>query len=547
MTAGTASPPVEATRRRLPATRPGAVVTRAAVGQLRRGTAVVVLIAGVLPAFVAAQHRATFGGVMTTSSLTALAENPAIRTLFGPPVALDDPGGFTVWRVGTPLAVLVGTWAALTATRITRGEEEAGRWDLLLAGGLALRSMVLRHLLVLLAAAILIGAAVTGGMVAAGTSAAGAAVFGAAVAGTAMTGASLGVLAAQLRTERRSASGLAVGILLGGLLARMVGDGVAALGGLHWLSPFGLLGRAAPYAEDHLPALAVLAVVAAVPAVGAVHLAAGRDVGSGRWRGSARASAPSRLLRSPAGLSVHRTRRPVLVWGAGLAAYYLLIGLLATSMVDFLRENPRFAEMAAEAGIAELGSVQGFGAALFTLLAVPVGALAAARLAATAADETAGRLALLYSRPLSRVRWLLLETGTVAGGCVVLAGVAGLAAWTGTTVVGAGLGAGEALAGVLNVVPLAVLCLGAALLALGRAPSAVGALGVLPAAGGYLLLVFADTFGWPSWIRALSPFAHLAAVPAEPWNAGGALGMVVVGTVAGAVGLAGYARRDLRG
>ena len=33
--------------------------------------------------------------------------NPAIRILFGRPVALDDPGGFTVWRTGTPLAVLV--------------------------------------------------------------------------------------------------------------------------------------------------------------------------------------------------------------------------------------------------------------------------------------------------------------------------------------------------------------------------------------------------------------------------------------------------------
>jgi ABC-2 type transport system permease protein len=36
---------------------------------------------------------------------------------------------------------------------------------------------------------------------------------------------------------------------------------------------------------------------------------------------------------------------------------------------------------------------------------------------------------------------------------------------------------------------------------LGWAPSAVFALGVLPAAGGFLLLVLADTFGWPGAVR----------------------------------------------
>ncbi|MEK8110427.1 hypothetical protein NKG94_51120 [Micromonospora sp. M12] len=40
--------------------------------------------------------------------MAALARNPAIRTLFGEPVALDQPGGFTVWRTGTVLAVLLG-------------------------------------------------------------------------------------------------------------------------------------------------------------------------------------------------------------------------------------------------------------------------------------------------------------------------------------------------------------------------------------------------------------------------------------------------------
>jgi ABC-2 type transport system permease protein len=547
VTAGTTPHPTPSrTARPVDGRNPASALTATAVRQVRRGTAIVAFLCGAMAATVVTQYRG-LDGALGMESLAALAENPAIRTLFGPPVALEDAGGFTVWRTGTFLAVLAGTWAALAATRLTRGEEEAGRWDLLLAGRTTLRSLVLRTLAVLLCAAALPGIAVGIGMVLTGAAPAGAVVFAAAIAGVGMTGAALGVLAAQLVPERRTASGLAVAVLLGGLLARMVGDGVDALAWLHWLTPFGLIGRAAPFAGNHGMPLVVLAGLASLFAVAAGALAADRDVGSGRLRGRDRARTPSRLLRSLTGHAVHRTRRPVVTWGLGLSAYFLLVGLLATAMVDFLRENPVFAELAEQAGVVQLGSVEGYVASLFSLLAVPVGAFAAGRIAAAANDEAGGRLALLFSLPVARTRWAVVEAGTVALGCVVVAAVAGLAAWAGTTWVGAGLGLMDALWGAVTVVPVALLCLGAALAALGWVPSAVLALGVLPAAGGYLLLVFADSFRWPEWVRDLSPFAHVASVPAEPVDVGGALGMLAVAVALAVLGLTGYARRDLRG
>lgn len=545
MTAGTTQLPVPSAVGRIPPRTASSAVVGATLAQVRRGTAIVSVICGGLVAIVVTQYRG-LDGAFGTASLSALAENPAIRTLFGPPVALDDPGGFTVWRTGTVLAVLVGSWSVLTATRVTRGEEEAGRWDLLLSGRMTLRRLVLRNLVVLLGAAALPGLAVGAGLLLTGTAATGAVLFAGAIAGVGMTGAGIGVVAAQLLAERRAASGLAMAVLLGGLLARMVSDGVSALAWLQWLSPFGLIGRTAPFADDRVLPLAVLAGMVVLTAVLAVGLAAGRDVGAGRVRGRDRRPGSSRLLGSLAGFAVHRTRRPTTTWGVGLAAYFLLIGLLATAMVEFLRDNPLFAQMAAQAGFAQLGSVEGYVSSLFSLLAVPIGAFAAGRVAALAGDEGAGRLALLYSQPVGRARWAAIDALVVAVGCVVLAAVAGFATWAGTSWVGAGLGLGQALAGALAVVPVALLCLGAALAALGWVPQAVLALGVLPAAGGYLLLVLADSFSWPEWVRWLSPFAHLAAVPAEAPDVPGALGMLALAAVLAAAGLAGYSRRDLR-
>jgi ABC-2 type transport system permease protein len=203
--------------------------------------------------------------------------------------------------------------------------------------------------------------------------------------------------------------------------------------------------------------------------------------------------------------------------------------------------------MAAQAGFAQLGSVEGYVSALYALLAIPIGAFAAARIAALAADEAAGRLALLYALPVSRARWAATEAAAVAGGTLVLAAAAGLAAWAGAAGAGAGLSVGEALAGALSVVPVALLCLGAALAALGWARSAVLAVGVLPAAGGFLLLVLADTLDWPGAVRWSSPFAHLSAVPAEPWDAAGAAGMLALAALLTVAGCRRYGRRDLTG
>jgi ABC-2 type transport system permease protein len=168
------------------------------------------------------------------------------------------------------------------------------------------------------------------------------------------------------------------------------------------------------------------------------------------------------------------------------------------------------------------------------------------RIATFAADEAGGRLTLLHAQPLTRHGMAGAELAVTAGGALVLATVAGTATWAGTGPVGAGLSLPDAVAGVVNVLPVALLCLGAAMFALGVAPRAVALVGALPAVGGFLLLVVADSIDAPGWIGALSPFAHLAAVPAESPDRAGTAGMLAVAAILATAGLWAYQRRDLR-
>ena len=64
----------------------------------------------------------------------AYGSNQATSALFGPAPQLQTVAGFTVFKISMTLILLGAVWGLLTSTRLLRGEEDSGRWELLLAG-----------------------------------------------------------------------------------------------------------------------------------------------------------------------------------------------------------------------------------------------------------------------------------------------------------------------------------------------------------------------------------------------------------------------------
>ena len=305
------------------------------------------------------QHRRLFADGFDVASFDALAANPAIRILFGRPVALHDPGGFTVWRTGTALAVLVSVWAMLTVVRVTRGDEAAGRWDLLLAGRYRLARLVGMHAGVVAAVTVAVGAAVAGAI--------------------SWPGPTRTVRLSTARRWQGSASAPPRGV------PWSAAECGPPAGGHHWggrdrrrfpgadgrrrgrragvvalVDPVRAAGRAEPFAADRLVPLGVLTVDAAILAVGGALACRRRDLRAGLIPARDSHRARPVLLRSLARFAVRRGLGPVLAWGTGVWLSFLVIGLLASSVTVFLAENRVFADLAARAGFGSLSTVAGY-------------------------------------------------------------------------------------------------------------------------------------------------------------------------------------------
>ena len=311
---------------------------------------------------------------------------------------------------------------------------------------------------------------------------------------------------------------------------------------LRWSSPFGLLGLSGPYAANRFLPLLILLAAAVVVGGSALAAAGRRDVRGGLVAAAAGRRPRLVLLSSMEAFAVRRMLRPLTGWVVGVGAYYLLIGFTTVSVTDFLAGNPALADEAAQAGFTALGAIEGFAATLFALLALPVSGFTAVRVSAFMTAETGRYLTLLVAQPVSRLRTLAATTG----GAVALATVAGTAVWAGIGATGGELTLLAALLGAWNTLPIVLISLGTATLTAGWMPRAAAFAGSLPAVGGFLLLVIADSVGAPAWVRGLSPFAHLTPVPLTGTDWVTTLIMIGLALSLTAAGAMGYQRRDLQ-
>src|SRR6266542_3677208 len=280
----------------------------------------------------------------TPASRALLAATPlanrGFHALYGIPHAADTTGGFTAWRLGTVMSLLAGVWMLLAATRLLRGEEDDGRWELLVSGATTPARMITATAAALATWLAVAFVALAAALAKAGLPTKGSLVLAGAVALSGAVFAAVGTLASQLVPIRRRASGLAGAFLGLTFLVRVVADGTSGVEWLRGLSPFGWVEEARAFAGDRSATLLLLAGLATAVLAVALAIARRRDLGRGVLFGDDTSRGRDFGLGSSLGFGIRRALGPTAVWTMSLGAFAFVLGLLTKDIVDFAKSSP---------------------------------------------------------------------------------------------------------------------------------------------------------------------------------------------------------------
>lgn len=478
--------------------------------------------------------------------------NTAWAALFGPLRRLDTAAGYTAYKSGMFVLILGAIWGLFIATRVTRGEEDAGRWELFLSGqttraraalqaevGLAAGLVALWVPMALLTAA-------AGGSSKVGIELGTSLFFVTASAASAAMFMAVGLLAGQLAATRRGANLIGAGVLAASYLIRMAADSDGRLGWLRWASPLGWIEELRPLTGSSPLGFVPIGALIVVLAVLTVRVAGRRDLGASVLESRERTRPRTFLLGGQAGLTVRLARPAMIAWALALAVTGLVFGLVAQAAGTALR-GARGIEQAIERLGGTAGGAASYLGFVFVIAAGLMAVAVAGQIAGIRNEEASGHLDNLLARSVARWRWLAVRLLAGLGLVVVASLLAGFAAWVGAASQHADVGLGSLLKAGLNVVPPAVFVLGVGGLAFGLWPR--GAIGVVYGlvVWSFLVETVASAFGSNHWLRDTSPMLHIAPVPAASPNWAAATWLVGLGVLTAAIGVGAFGRRDLAG
>jgi len=507
----------------------------------------------VFGAYLATQALAYASSYKTLAERARLAKefgsNTGVSALVGPAHDIQTVAGFTVWKCLAVLAVVGGVWGLLTGTRLLRGEEDAGRWELLLAGQTTRRAAAGQALGGLGCGVLVLWIVTAAITVAVGRSSkvqiniGGAVFLAVAVVAAGAMFLAIGALASQLAATRRRASGYAGAALGVAYALRMVADSGTGLGWMRWASPLGWVEELQPLTAPHPLALLPVGGLILVSVALTLWFAERRDLGASIFPDHASSVPHTGLLFGPTGLDLQLARSNLAAWGVGIAAYGLLLGLVAKSAGSAISSSSSLTR-----ALSRLGAVgtEAYLGVAFLMLAVLVALVACGQLSAARAEEAEGRIDHLLVRPLTRSSWFAARL-TVAVAALVLGGlVAGVFAWLGAASQDSGVSFSTMLGAGLNVIPPAVCVLGIGALAFGAGlrASSTATYGVL--VWSFLIELIGGIVGLNHWVLDTSVFHQMAAAPAvsPDWTSGAVL-LALGATTALAGGIA-FRLRDLQ-
>ena len=483
-----------------------------------------------------------FPGVADRQRFAAtVGSNPALGLIFGPAHDLSTVDGFNAWRSLALGGFLTALGAIFIVVRASRGQEDSGQAELLAAGVLGRQSRLLTALAMAAICSLAVGVV---SFVCTVLCRGGWEPTLVLCAGFTVTGwmfAAVAAVAAQIASDARAATSIAVAVL--GVLFVLRGFlySVAAPQWTAWANPLGWITETRPAAGNHWGPLLAGVAFAAACAAAAFALQVSRDFGQGLIAsrpGPARGTA-----WGPMGLAIRLNRAPVLSWSVAFVGLGVIFGYFIRTVRELFGTNPALAEIFAAGATLPAELLAGFLATVVTLVGI-IAAVAGVQIVnRVRTEELEDRVEPVLATALGRARYLapnVLVAFAAPALFILISGVM-IGALAASAHIGLNFGypplqAAATIPAVWTVIALSVAVIGA------RPQVRIASwAGVLVSFG---LTLFGPSFKLPDWALAISPYYHIPHVAVEPRNWWGLLWISLFTVAFLAVGFTGFRRRD---
>jgi ABC-2 type transport system permease protein len=532
---------------------PGTVIGRFVAKRTSRSAVFWALIFGAYVASKAIGYAEAYPTAAERAKVAvSFGNNIGLSALLGIPHRINTVPGGAAWNTLGAMIIVGAIWAFLLATKSFRGEEDAGRWEVLLTGPTTAKRAALNVLaglgaslaafyVVIAAAFILIGQVHSVGF---GMQSA--LFFALAAVTPAIEFMAIGALASQLMPTRSRAAGLSAAIFGVFYLVRATADTTGA----HWLlnvTPLGWIERLGPlYNPRPVWLLPIGGLTLALSGL-TVYLAGRRDLGDSTFADRDMARPRTGLLNDSIGAAFRLTRGVTLGWLSAIGLLALFMGLLTKSAAQAFDDSQGAQHVVAKlAHTSQAIGAMSFLGVVFLMLMLLVMSYIASTVGAMREDEAEGYLDNFLVRPVSRWRWLL-ERALLTTAITVLASLLVVAAvWIGVASQHTGVAYHDLSMAGLNLLAPAALTFGIGIFALGVLPrlTTVIAYGVI--AWSFLISMVSSGINLNHWIQDTSILHHMALAPATAPDWGTDIKLVGLGILLALAGAWAFNSRDLQ-
>lgn len=480
------------------------------------------------------QDRQTFAAT--------IGSNPALGLIFGPAYDLSTVDGFNAWRSLALGGFITALGAIFIVVKASRGQEDSGQAELLASGVLGRQSRLLTAVAMAVIASLAVG--VVAGVI---TSLCGGG-WGPSIllgAGFTVTGwmfAAIAAVTAQIGSDARTASSIAVGALGVMFVLRGFLFSIGAQSWTTWINPLGWIQETRPATGDHWwPLLLGVAFTVVVAAIAFV-LQTSRDFGQGLISpqpGPARGSA-----RTPLRLALRLNSAPAIYWTVAFIGLGVIFGYFTGSVNDLFGANPAMTELFAAGATSPGALVAAFLVTILSLVGIISSVSGVQSVNRVRTEELEDRTEPVMATAISRDRYLASNIVVALAAPAVFILIAGVVIGIFASTADIGIGFGDAVLQAAATIPAVWTVVAVSVAVIGARPQLQLAswLGVLAS---FVLTLLGPSFKLPDWALGISPFYHVPNVSAGSPDWSGLLWISLFTVAFLAVGFAGFRHRDI--